>query len=221
MNSETASGARCKLPASDRVTEHQSGNSEEEPSRGFPQGSIVSCQTASEDANETGKFELHAAACGSDEARVKELLARGFDTRARDSSGRTPLHHALSGKRKRLASLLADADSGIDNLDNYGSTPLLYAARNGYTWIVRKLLAAGANVLALDFVGMTPLHRALFGGHDATAKLLVAAGGGNNIRDGYGRTPQDIVSQRGERRELYYLYSPVGAPPLLIGNYFI
>ncbi|XP_054716746.1 ankyrin repeat and protein kinase domain-containing protein 1-like [Uloborus diversus] len=136
-----------------------------------------------------GQTELHWAAARGDVDKVRELLLRGFDPRAKDQRGWTPLHTALISSNEDAAELLADADGALDVRDGNLHTPLHIAAESGCERMARKLVAAGADTRLPDCRGRTPLHLALIYEKRAVAELLADADYENNIPDADGFIP--------------------------------
>jgi len=62
---------------------------------------------------------------------VMTLLANGADSRATDSDGNTPLHHAARSSDPGVAALLRDAAAEVDALNNEGWSPLAVACQVG------------------------------------------------------------------------------------------
>ncbi|KAG1351982.1 hypothetical protein G6F61_014677 [Rhizopus arrhizus] len=57
------------------------------------------------------------------------LLANGADSRATDSDGNTPLHHAARSSDPGVAALLRDAAAEVDALNSDGWSPLAVACQ--------------------------------------------------------------------------------------------
>ncbi len=75
---------------------------------------------------------------------VMTLLANGADSRAVDSDGNTPLHHAARSSDPGVAALLRDAAAEVDALNNDGWSPLAVACQVGNWRLARFLLERGA-----------------------------------------------------------------------------
>src|SRR5690625_4686047 len=98
---------------------------------------------------------FNLAATGTAE-QVREAIAAGADTEARNADGMTPLMWAASGfgSADVVQALLA-AGADIEARNNNGSTPLMYASALGSADVVQALLDAGANAQAQDQAGNT------------------------------------------------------------------
>ncbi|XP_054722514.1 26S proteasome non-ATPase regulatory subunit 10-like [Uloborus diversus] len=140
---------------------------------------------------------LHWAAVNGDTERVRALLDGGWNTRARDANGRTPLHMALVWEKEAAAELLAEADCVTDVVDDDGSTPLHRAAQRGFVNVVSMLLAGGADASAKDGDERTPLHVALYCWMEAAAELLLGATPECDGPDCHGCTPLHYAARRG------------------------
>lgn len=109
-----------------------------------------------------GLSPLHVAAREHGTRALRALLAGGADPNVRDTSGRTPLHHAAEGGFVPPALALLAAGAAVDlrcgpftrprdaaslegPVDGAGATPLTMAAMKGRQYIVRALLEAGAS----------------------------------------------------------------------------
>ncbi|HDS1103413.1 ankyrin repeat domain-containing protein [Stenotrophomonas maltophilia] len=75
---------------------------------------------------------------------VMTLLANGADSRAVDSDGNTPLHHAARSSDPGVAALLRDAAAEVDALNHDGWSPLAVACQVGNWRLARFLLERGA-----------------------------------------------------------------------------
>ncbi|XP_054707149.1 ankyrin-3-like [Uloborus diversus] len=205
-------GSDHKLPAAGEMSESRSGSFEEESLR-----TRLLLLRVSLDTDKQENTMLHLAAKEGDVEVVRNLLARGFNTRALNNQGNTPLHFALFPfgdteqaihGREQAAELLVDWDSENDIQNKYGRTPLEIAANEGRIVIVRKLLAGGANACpyrnvrptGYDFVyGIpTPLYSAICERRETIAELLAdAAGSGIEISCENGWTHMHLAANIG------------------------
>ncbi len=81
---------------------------------------------------------------------VMTLLANGADSRAADSEGNTPLHHAARSSDPGVAALLRDAAAEVDALNQEGWSPLAVACQVGNWRLARFLLERGAKTEPAD-----------------------------------------------------------------------
>lgn len=81
---------------------------------------------------------------------VMTLLANGADSRATDSDGNTPLHHAARSSDPGVAALLRDAAAEVDALNRDGWSPLAVACQVGNWRLARFLLERGARCEPAD-----------------------------------------------------------------------
>ena len=81
---------------------------------------------------------------------VMTLLANGADSRATDSDGNTPLHHAARSSDPGVAALLRDAAAEVDALNNEGWSPLAVACQVGNWRLARFLLERGGKTEPAD-----------------------------------------------------------------------
>jgi beta-lactamase regulating signal transducer with metallopeptidase domain len=140
-----------------------------------------------------GFSQLHRAASGGHEARVRELLKQGanVDVEQRTYHG-TPLQYAASGGHGETVQALIDHHATVDARDTAGRTPLMWAATNGHVDVVGRLLDADANVNAAAKGGWTALHYAVDRGHVQTAQLLIDRGANLHAKNSQGKTPVDL-----------------------------
>lgn len=85
------------------------------------------------------------------EEGVLSLLDAGADIDGRDSSLRTPLHHAVMFNEVSLVSLLTEHGCLLDLTDDHGRTPLFCAVANGFDLIVGYLCSRNADLNIRDF----------------------------------------------------------------------
>lgn len=120
---------------------------------------------------------------------VRLFLSRGLYVNARDSWGRTMLHHAY--ENDLMAFLLQNgADPNAE--DNMGATPLHLHSYDPTA--VKLLLAHGADVYASNMDGRTPLHYAT----SRSVPELIGAGARVEARDNAGRTPLHLAMDNAE-----------------------
>ena len=99
---------------------------------------------------------IHDAVEAGDEARLERLLRRGClglrgpNVNARNPSGLTPLHLAVSMGEAGIARLLMAKGARVNASDNDGHTPLHLAAGLGQVEAVALLLSSGADTGAAD-----------------------------------------------------------------------
>lgn len=144
--------------------------------------------------DQLGYTPLHRAAAWGDAAKVRALLARGADVKARVISdepyssewGNTALHEAAkAGDAGCVTALLAaGADAGAVN--QRGIAPLHLARR--HQEITRALLKAGAQATARDVRGRTALHWAAADPQSTVLPLLLQNGADARLADLRGRT---------------------------------
>src|SRR5262245_14439446 len=101
-----------------------------------------------------------AARTGDARGAYLSLLA-GADANARDSSGASVLHVAVTANFEPLVDVLLVKGANPEAKDPRGRTPL-FAAQ--HSRLVRLLAARGAALDARDPIGNTPLTFALFSG---------------------------------------------------------
>ncbi|MDF1738134.1 MAG: ankyrin repeat domain-containing protein [Verrucomicrobiales bacterium] len=128
-----------------------------------------------------------------DDPRVLSLL--GNDLELSDSSGRTPLHHAVIHGRGSLVRKLIALGATPAPQDSEGRTPLHFAVQNRIIDAAKLLLEAGATVDAKDAHGNTPLWGAVmqFRDYEETIDLLVSYGASPDSKNNYGKSPRDLA----------------------------
>ena len=112
------------------------------------------------DLEETDRYNrtvLHWAAIANAEL-IPLLLAKGADIEARDGSGMTPLHHAVSARNTAAVEKLLAGKADVRASDNAQNTVLHFACRgkDPRQEIITLLLKNGADVNAKDRGGTTP-----------------------------------------------------------------
>jgi ankyrin repeat protein len=121
-----------------------------------------------------GWTPLALAAHFGSAASARLLLTAGADVglRSKNSTGNTPLHAAVAGKRHELVELLIAAGADVNAQDADGWTPLNLAAHEGKPETVSLLLTNGADPTIPDNTGQLPVQTAEREGNTAVLDLL-------------------------------------------------
>ncbi|XP_029420850.1 ankyrin repeat and death domain-containing protein 1A isoform X2 [Nannospalax galili] len=121
--------------------------------------------------------QLHEAARWNQVGRIKELIGRRVNIRARNHVGRVALHWAAGAGHEQAVRLLLEQGAAVDDVDSFGMNGLLLSAWFGHLRIVQILVNAGAKVHCESKVrlqgppwacfqdGLTLLHCAAQKGH--------------------------------------------------------
>jgi ankyrin repeat protein/acetyl esterase/lipase len=160
---------------------------------------------------------LHTAAQHGLLEKLKELIGKGTDINAVDSSSMTSLHHAVRRGRKEIVELLLANGADINAKNNEGQTPIDIAAGRNRSEVVKLLILRGADVsihiaarfgaLAKvksliekgtgideeDISGQTALHYAVENGHKNVVELLIANGADVNVKNKDGNAPGHVA----------------------------
>jgi cytohesin len=116
--------------------------------------------------------------------------ARNHVLHAKDKSGRTALHSAVSNGRTNIVSLLLEAGADVNAEDDACMTPLHYAMKNMFRKdMLAALLNAGADINARDKRGSTALHFGTNCNNEDAMSMLLKAGANVNAKDDDARTP--------------------------------
>ena len=107
-----------------------------------------------------------------DDAKVRQLIARGFDANTTGPSGVPALLMAIREPSAKVISTLLTAPGVRAEVRNdKDESALMLAALAGMHEVCARLIALDADV---NKTGWTPLHYAATGGHDAVIRLLIA-----------------------------------------------
>ena len=129
------------------------------------------------------------AALNNELEEARQLIARGANVEAVDTTGQTPLHYAVRGD-KAVAELLIAKGAKVDAKDNTGATPLHNAVlSSGTLEVIDLLIAKGADINAKNSYGITPLHFAAQVADKEQAERLIDEGADVNAKDNAGATP--------------------------------
>jgi cytohesin len=124
---------------------------------------------------------LHMAARYGLTGKLKELIAKGSDINAADSSGQTALHYAARRGYKEIVELLLANGANVNTKDNKGLTPVEMAMSRQRTQIAKLLINSNADI--------SSIHLAAFSGNLAKVKTFLQMGININAQDSDGRTP--------------------------------
>ena len=169
-------------------------------------------------ANAGAYDDFFRALKNDDAARVKALLAQGFDANSVDNKGQVPLYLALrDGSLQVGAALLDHPTTRFDQANAVGETPLMMAALRGQTEWAGRLLDRGAQLDGVDRgerPGWTALHYAAASPEARTVAMLLARGARVDVRAPNGTTPLMMASQYGPEDAVRQLLQK-GADPRL------
>jgi ankyrin repeat protein len=106
------------------------------------------------------KEQLHFAAQDGNIARVRELLAEGYDPDAFDDLAKTPLQYAAEQEQIEVMNLLIEAGADVNAHDEarIGNTPLREVAGQCSYEAAKLLIDAGADPTIPGWMGLTALH---------------------------------------------------------------
>jgi hypothetical protein len=166
------------------------------------------------------RVSFHSAVCRGDSVWTRDLLARvGAEGRralclhAHPGSRWTALHFAASNGHAAVCEvLLLGANAPLRAKAANGAEPLHCAAMNGMVDALRMLLSCGAPPdAATPRAFYTPLHYAAAHGHAAACRLLLESGAAVGPEEMWGRTPEELASERGHILTVRLLRSQTAA----------
>ncbi|XP_042797644.1 ankyrin repeat and death domain-containing protein 1A [Panthera leo] len=119
--------------------------------------------------------QLHEAARRNNIGRMKELIERKVNIRARNHVGRVALHWAAGAGHEQAVRLLLEHEVAVDDEDavgdpsfgrlRFGMNSLLLSAWFGHLQILQILVNSGAKIHCKNKDGLTLLHCAAQKGH--------------------------------------------------------
>ncbi len=131
--------------------------------------------------------ELIAAAWENDVERARQLIAKGADVDAKDSTQQSAYLIATSEGYSEMLALTFEYGADVRSLDSYNGTGLIRAAERGHAMVVGRLLREGIDPNHVNRLGWTALHEAIILGkgddrYVDTVRLLVAGGADLELR---------------------------------------
>jgi len=130
--------------------------------------------------------------------RIQAMIKDSPDLiKAKDSSGKTPLHLAAARGQVMVATFLLEHSADREATDISGQTPLSEAAANGHRTMVELLLQSHASAQSADRGGETALHWAAGRGFRSIVELLLAHGAEVNAKTTAGTTPLHLAVANG------------------------
>ncbi|KXJ23991.1 Ankyrin-2 [Exaiptasia diaphana] len=171
--------------------------------------------------------QLCAAAYSGQKEDVEKLLDKGvgvditpkkklktlsdnsyfWDINYRDEYGKSPLHHATSGKQHQIVELLLRRGADVTLQDQRGDTPLHAAVRAGDEPSVKTLLSnERCNVSAEGRSLCTPLHIACGMDKLSICRVLVDHNASITAKDEDQMTPLGHSVEKGARRTAAYMF---------------
>ena len=125
------------------------------------------------------------------------ILDQGADVNVPNSSGYTPIFHAISRGLPDVVRALIDHGADTNATRVSDKIPLHTAASQGHEPIVRLLLEHGADINAIDSDGATATHKAITHGHVGVVQVLLQSGADITYLDGLGETYLHKAAQAG------------------------
>jgi ankyrin repeat protein len=121
-------------------------------------------------------LELANAVNANSEERVRLLIEKGADVKARDNQGYAPVHNAARNRYAHLVTLLVERGADVNARDSDGFTALLHAINRNHVPTVDAIAKSGGNLELATPQGITPLTWAIGDGKFFAAKALLDLG---------------------------------------------
>jgi ankyrin repeat protein len=136
------------------------------------------------------------AASSSSQDELWLLLTRdNLEMNWRGDHDWTPLHHAVSRRKKTTVQMLLARGANINDVNALGETPICLAAMDGYKDILELLIHSGALIHPTGPEHKMPLSLAIESGHNGIVKLLLENGAKIDQEDGsIGKTPLSLAA---------------------------
>ncbi|KAK7501258.1 hypothetical protein BaRGS_00007383 [Batillaria attramentaria] len=160
----------------------------------------------------TSTLPIHAAVSNGDMRSVDAIISKHSNQiNAKDSAGRTPLHHACSEEMVSKLAMLPRCDLNVKNVD--GEAPLLLMMREKRQSCILSLLCHGANSNVQNSAGETVLHKAVLEDNPEMVRTYIVFNADPNMRNSSNQSPRHVAStSKGKNRELIlYLLHVSGA----------
>ncbi|XP_049769765.1 speckle-type POZ protein-like [Schistocerca cancellata] len=151
-------------------------------------------RTSSVEQPEDSAERLTEAARTGKLDELQNLLAAGAPVDAKDGSGYTALHLAVTNASVDAVKCLLNAGANVNAKDSSEQTPLHAAAYRGDLKIMWALLTASAEVNVQDRWGKTPLHWAASTNYTEAVRTLLLAGAEKFKQDNRRSSPTDIAT---------------------------
>ncbi|XP_066199067.1 ankyrin repeat and death domain-containing protein 1A isoform X2 [Saccopteryx leptura] len=149
--------------------------------------------------------QLQEAARRNNIVRMKELIGRRVNVRARNHVGRVALHWAAGAGHEQAVRLLLEHEAAVDDEDAFGMNALLLSAWFGHLRILQILVNSGAKIHCENKLGRTAFHRAAEHGQLDALDFLVGSGCDHSVKDKEGNTALHLAAGRGHLAVLQQL----------------
>ncbi|MDR3275986.1 MAG: ankyrin repeat domain-containing protein, partial [Treponema sp.] len=136
-----------------------------------------------------GNTALHFAALWRLDAYIPQMIQRGANMEAGNSTGEPPLFWAVQADSASTIRTLLAEGANLDSRDSMGNSALHAAVRPDAPAAAEALIAAGININPHALNGRTPLHDAIYLGISRVEDVLLKRGADLEVRDNEGNTP--------------------------------